>query len=99
MTTSIGKDWKSYFDICCLNAKKPLFQRAERPFFELMADRKNKKSPVPIETGEQMSLLVDHRSKIFFEGNIETLTRFFQQLICKADVRVAFFGDNYHSDI
>jgi hypothetical protein len=52
MNVTLGKDWKNYFDICCLNAKKPLFQRAENQFYEKDSDKKNKKSTVPIETAE-----------------------------------------------
>ena len=34
MTLTLGKEWMNYFDICVANARKPLFYRAESPFYE-----------------------------------------------------------------
>jgi hypothetical protein len=43
MTTTLGKDWKDYFDICVANTKKPLWQRAEGLYFEHTTKSKNLK--------------------------------------------------------
>lgn len=34
MSSTLGSEWKSYFDICVANARKPLFYRAENPFYD-----------------------------------------------------------------
>jgi FMN phosphatase YigB (HAD superfamily) len=43
MKTSIGNDWKDYFDLIIINARKPLFQRAETPFYEYDPKTKSKR--------------------------------------------------------
>ena len=35
MKATLGDNWLDYFDICVVNAGKPLFQRTEKPFYSL----------------------------------------------------------------
>ena len=39
------------------------------------------------------------KHKIVIEGNALVLTEYFARYIEKADVKVAFFGDNYLADV
>ena len=43
MTVTLGPDWKNYFDICVANARKPLFYRAESPFYHYDPNQENRK--------------------------------------------------------
>ena len=91
MEHTLGKDWLDSFDICIPNAKKPLFQRTEQPFYKLDRTEKNLKGD-EVSFFEQMSLAADANNKIFHEGNADLLTRYFQQLVTKAYLKIAFFG-------
>ena len=38
-------------------------------------------------------------NKLFLEGNAATLTKYFQNILSKSDLKVAYFGDQLHSDV
>ena len=97
MTHTLGKDWKKYFDLCVANARKPLFYRAEHPFYEYnpkVETRKGNKIKL-----EGIQKLVDKDIKMVIEGNALVLTEYFSRYIEKPDVKIAYFGDNALSDI
>ena len=42
---------------------------------------------------------VNYKNKVFLEGNMSLLTKYYQALYEKYNVKIAFFGDTYISDI
>ena len=50
LKTVFGDDWRELFDVVICDARKPLFQRSDNPFFEL-------DSAKPDNKGEQISSL------------------------------------------
>ncbi len=46
MQATLGKDWESYFDIILTSARKPLFMKAESPFYEINKANDNYKGKV-----------------------------------------------------
>ena len=35
MKATLGEHWRNFFDLVCANAKKPLWQRADAPLYEV----------------------------------------------------------------
>lgn len=97
MTTTLGKDWRQYFDIISCYSRKPIFfwdQKVMTPFFELDTRQANFKGK-PIMRPEDLK----EGGHTYLEGNAKLLRQHFQKSLGKEDVRVAFFGDQYISDV
>ena len=87
MRHTLGEDWKDYFDICVANARKPLFYRAESPFYEYTPNTETRKgNKIKLE---KVQRLVDKDVKIVIEGNALVLTEYFSRYIEKADAQRA----------
>jgi hypothetical protein len=43
MTVALGPDWQDSFDIICADCRKPLWQRADNPFFQYDESKKDRK--------------------------------------------------------
>ena len=88
MKHTLGDDWQDLFDIVVFNARKPLFTNIEAPFYQCDSDQTDLK-------GRRFRILETFliaRSKIFTEGNAALLTEYFQKLLRKPDLKVAYFG-------
>jgi hypothetical protein len=48
---------------------------------------------------DKMLEKVNFKNKVFLEGNMTLLTKYYQALYEKSNVKIAFFGDTYISDI
>ena len=95
MRATLGEDWRTFFDIICSNARKPLFFWDQKfdPFYEIDTTKANYKGRELDGAHE----LKEGENYIF--GNSKTLTGFFKRITHKEQVRVAFFGDQYITDV
>jgi HAD superfamily 5'-nucleotidase-like hydrolase len=98
MHFTLGADWLDSFDLCIPSARKPLFQKSEAPFCKLDPAAKDRKG-AKVYFFEQMSFAADAHNKIFLEGNADLLTRYFQQLLSKPALNVAYFGADQLKDV
>jgi hypothetical protein len=96
MKATLGSQWKNYFDLCVCNARTPLFQRADSPFY-----RYNKQAE--LYKGRKISnakeLFQHSAEKIFLYGNANQLTEYFKYTLCKDDPKVLYFGANFFDDV
>ena len=76
MKLSLGDNWKSYFDIVVANARKPLFYRAESPFYEYDQTAKNDQGK---KLKDAAAFTASKDDKIFIGGNALILTDYFTQ--------------------
>ena len=76
MSTSLDPEWKRLFDICVVNSRKPLFQKAETPFYYLdeSCTGRGMKIVCPEELHE-----ASFDFKFFVQGNSMVLTEYLQQ--------------------
>ena len=72
MSATLGDDWMDLFDICIANCKKPLFQRANNPFYDIDPSEEHSKG-TEIKTGKQLAECLDC-TKTVKEGSAEILT-------------------------
>jgi|LauGreDrversion4_2_1035121.scaffolds.fasta_scaffold19049_8 hypothetical protein len=97
MTTTLGEDWRSFFDVICCNCRKPLFfwDQKPSPFFTFDPSKPNLKG-ITITEPDQMKTTP---GEIYIEGNSKTLTHYFQRILgIDRELKVAFFGDQYITD-
>ncbi|XP_077977867.1 5'-nucleotidase domain-containing protein 1-like [Glandiceps talaboti] len=86
----IGSDWQSYFDVCCMYARKPGFfthSQDTRPFYNLDVDK---------ETDMVTTLLPDN---IYSQGNAQSLLTLLKKLTGKEKPKVVYIGDSLRSDV
>ncbi|CDW90182.1 UNKNOWN [Stylonychia lemnae] len=95
MTATLGDDWKDFFDIVCCYCRKPLFfwDIKTDPFFELDQSKANQKGKAIVDQSELK------QGTTYTQGNSRILTEYFKRVLQKEDIRVAFFGDQYISDV
>lgn len=90
MTSTLGDDWRSFFDIVCCYCRKPLFfwDQKPSPFYTYDPSKPNLQGKT-ITTADD---LVIAPGEIYTEGNSKILTHHFEKML-GGSVRVAFFGD------
>lgn len=98
MTATLGENWRKLFDVIILNASKPKFFCENRPFYKM-------DNSVPSKKGAEISNISDIKADseiTYLEGNSTLLTEFIHEkfMLEFSEVpKVAFFGDEYVSDI
>ncbi|XP_070518526.1 5'-nucleotidase domain-containing protein 1 [Cardiocondyla obscurior] len=85
---SLGKDWRSLFDIVVCFAKKPGFFIYNRPFFDVVNNNETNIETQKLERGE-----------IYSQGNWNKLLEFFIHITGKANQRCLYVGDSLLQDI
>ena len=55
MTAAYGSDWINYFDFIASNCPKPLFYRAESPFYGISLMKKNLRLHEKVKTVEELT--------------------------------------------
>ena len=95
MSTTLGKDWRSFFDMVFCDCRKPNFFKGEANMFERDASKENK---VGARIGSYMDLKEDSANVTYIEGNTNILTEYLKKKYSKQRPIVAFFGDQYTSD-
>ena len=93
METTFGKGWELLFDLKCAACAKPkFFQDRTRYFHTIDFDMPNFK----FEEIRDPKLLTDKCD--YLEGNAFQVHEYFQHLLGKKQIKVAYFGDHYWSD-
>lgn len=69
MTESMGPEWHKLFDMCIVNARKPLFQKAESPFID--------QDGTKITNLESLKTSIENNKKVLLGGNAGLLTEYF----------------------
>lgn len=98
MTATLGDDWRSFFDVVCCYCRKPLYFWDQKlvPFYTLDPTKPNLR-------GQAISDAHDMKTtpgEIYTEGNSKLLTHYFQRILgIEGEIRVAFFGDQYVTDV
>lgn len=98
MTATLGEDWRSFFDVICCYCRKPLFfwDQKPAPFFTVDTTKRDLRGTM-INDASQMK---DTPGEIYTEGNAKILTHYFQRILgISGELRVAFFGDQYITDV
>jgi hypothetical protein len=75
MTESFGPNWIQLFDLVICNAKKPLFTRGAKPFFQLDEEYIDFRGPKIFDH----ELVANCKHKLLTEGNAMTVTKFIQK--------------------
>ncbi|XP_038049304.1 5'-nucleotidase domain-containing protein 1-like isoform X2 [Patiria miniata] len=91
MNYILGEDWRNYFHICLLQARKPGFfstqDPSKRPFYTLVDGQKQ----------EAVTELQD--GQCYLEGNVQLFNQYIQTFTGKEDPKVLYIGDSIRSDI
>lgn len=94
MTQTLGEDWKTLFDLSFVNAQKPVFFNKPNQYcYSIDQTSENQKGDVIADS----SIL--KRGDIVIEGNFKLVEGFFASELRKDDIRFAFFGDHYLTDV
>ena len=95
MSTTLGDDWKSLFDIICDYCRKPLFfwDQKPAPFYTYDPLSPNLKGK-PIYDADDLQV-----GALYTEGNSKLLEKFFKRVLGKSELKFAFFGDQYITDV
>ena len=98
MSTTLGKDWRSFFDMVCANARKSYFWSTETEPKMYVMDRSKDdfKGPV-VQSGADLTV---DSSVTYLEGSAKIL----EDLVKKVRPEVSqhryiYFGDQYLSDV
>lgn len=95
MSSTLGEDWRSFFNMVYCNSGKPAFFGVkERPFYLMNQD-------VPSFKGKEItsgSDLIEDSSLTYLEGNAHIVTDYLKVRFNIEAPRVCFFGDQYGSD-
>ncbi|KAJ8314879.1 hypothetical protein KUTeg_007029 [Tegillarca granosa] len=83
---ALGPDWKSYFDLCLFNARKPGFFTDNNPFVSLDGVKEN----------EKVSDL--QPNNCYSKGNLSDLMKYISKQTGKDKPKVVYFGDSLCSD-
>ena len=95
LSTTLGPDWRNFFDLVMANAGKARFFQMERPFFEMDSDRADYKGP---EITDAAQLQADS-ALTFLEGNCKMLTECIKHQLNMPDPQIAYLGDECVNDI
>lgn len=85
---ALGEEWQSIFDIVVCSARKPGFFTSNRPFLDVV---QNKKTDIVSQNLQ--------KGKIYGEGNWKDLREFFSCITKKENPRCLYIGDNLVQDI
>ena len=93
MSTTLGEDWRSFFNMVFCDWRKPNFFKGEAAMYEADPNVINFKGKPVSELKE------DSKNVTYLEGNSEMLNEYLKQKYNKDQPQVAFFGDQYTSDV
>lgn len=94
MTQTLGADWRSLFDLSFVNAQKPsFFVKPNQTCYSIDPTTENQKGSV-IADSEGLK-----RGDVVIEGNFKLVEGFFASELKKDNIRFAFFGDHYLTDV
>jgi len=95
MKTTLGEDWREFFNIVLTACGKPYFfdQNWVQHFYEVDLNQDNLRGR-ELREGELL-----HDGQIYIKGNSRQLDVFFQKITEKEAPKVLFFGDQYISDV
>lgn len=93
METTLGVDWRSFFDMVCSNSRKPLFFSGTPPFWKCDPSQPDFKSNL-VNLAEQ----VEGSDQTYLEGNAKLVAEVASLRSGIKEPRVCFFGDQYTSD-
>ncbi|XP_011147975.1 5'-nucleotidase domain-containing protein 1 [Harpegnathos saltator] len=87
-TYALGEKWQSIFDIVICFAKKPGFFTTDRPFLEVVQNKKT-------------DIISQHlqKGKIYSQGNWKDLHKFFSFTTGKKNPQCLYIGDNLVQDV
>ena len=93
MTASLGLHWEELFNIVICYCRKPTFFKKHQPFYEVIKDGMYKGTEIKHPDELYYSRKYNFR---YTEGNANLLTEYLKRDLKKNDLRVCYFGDNYH---
>lgn len=94
METTFGKGWELLFDLKCAACAKPKFFQDPTHYFHTIDFE------IPNFKCEEIRdplLLTDKCD--YLEGNAFQVHEYFQNLVGKPQIKVAYFGDHFWSDV
>ncbi|XP_022082538.1 5'-nucleotidase domain-containing protein 1-like isoform X2 [Acanthaster planci] len=90
MSYILGEDWRSYFHILLLQARKPGFfsvqDPSKRPFYTVV-DGQQREEVTELQEGQS-----------YLEGNVFLFNEYIKKFTGKADPKVLYIGDSIRSD-
>ena len=94
MRTTFGNEWEELFDLYLGNCRKPIFFRfTETPFFCVDESAKDMRG-TQVNNGNDLQ-----PNFAYLEGNANIVHQFYQRILGKDKVRIAYFGDHFWSDV
>ena len=93
MSTTLGEDWRQFFDMVCANSRKPLFFSGTQPFWKC-----NPSLPDFKESLVNLAEQVEGNEQTYLEGNAKLVAQVASLKTGVKEPRVCFFGDQYTSD-
>jgi len=94
MTQTLGEDWRNLFDLSFVNAQKPVFfSKPNQSCYSIDPTSENQKGSI-LADSESLK-----RGDVVIEGNFKLVEGFFASELKKENIRFAFFGDHYLTDV
>ena len=98
MSTTLGKDWRAFFDMVCANARKSNFWSTEKqpPMYLMDQTKEDFKGPI-VQSGSDLTV---DSSVTYLEGSAQIIEDLVKKV--KPDIpehKYLYFGDQYLSDV
>ena len=94
MSTTLGEDWRTFFDLVLCNCMKPIMFTGSNSFYELDLKEAHMRGKA-ISTANE---LIPDCNLTYVEGNGTLLTEMLKNHLKIESPRVCFFGDQYTND-
>ena len=95
MKSTLGDDWRNFFNMVFCFCRKPHFFNAYRPMYFLDTNEHDFNGK-QIQNHKEM---IENDPRVtYMEGNVALISDFLKEKYKKEDIKVAFFGDQYTSD-
>ena len=95
MNATLGRNWRSCFDLVVMCSKKPKFFQSDDPFYLMDLSKPLLRGQL-IDQPEQIKA---DSSLTYLQGNSNLLERHLQARLNKKAPKIAYFGDHFIGDI